>query len=148
MMPTGTSSNQICCCRFGTHHYKTVIKAVEQEHQVQHAWLLSICKDQVHILFRMLPLQLPSVHWECCHTMALATNQGSTTLALASGHSCNRVPATGWRSNPHAHGNAGSTNHKTIADQSSHVHTMGSHYDPVSTAGHQSGRLCRMALTM
>ncbi len=64
MMPTGTSSNQVCCRRFGTHHYKTVINMVEQEHQVQNAWLLPICMDQVHILFRISPPQLPSVHQE------------------------------------------------------------------------------------
>ncbi len=64
MMPTRTSSDQICCHRFGTHHNKTVIKTVEQEHQVQNAWLSPTCMDQVHILFRMLLPQLPSVHLE------------------------------------------------------------------------------------
>ncbi len=68
-----------------------------------------------------------------CNT-ALATKQGSTTLALASGHSCNRVPATDWRPDLHAHGNTGSTNHTTLADQSSHTRMLGSHYDPVPTA--------------
>jgi len=47
--PTGTSSNQSSCRRFGTHCNKTVVKMVEQEHQVLHAWLSPACMDQVHI---------------------------------------------------------------------------------------------------
>ncbi len=63
-MPTGTRSNQSSCCRFGTHHNKAVVKTVEQEHQVQRAWLSPTRMNQVHILFRMPPPQLPSVHLE------------------------------------------------------------------------------------
>ena len=62
--PTGTSSNQSSCRRIGTHRNKTVVTTVEQEHQVQNAWLSPTCMDQVHILFRISPPQLPSVHQE------------------------------------------------------------------------------------
>ncbi len=67
------------------------------------------------------------------HFMAPA-KQGSTTLALVLGHSHDRVPAVGWTPDHHAHGNAGSTNHKTTAGQSSHIHTSGGPSDWAITA--------------
>ncbi len=94
----------------------------------QHAWTKSTsCSGCHHRSFQVLTRNR-------CHSTASA-KQGSATLALVSGHSCDLVPATGWTPDHHAHGNASSTHHRTIADRSSHVHTLGSHYDPVSTAG-------------
>jgi len=55
------------------------------------------------------------------HLTAPAIKQGSTTLALVLGHSCNQVPVVGWTPDHHVHGNPGSTNHRTTAGQSSHI---------------------------
>jgi len=95
----------------------------------QHAWTKSTsCSGCYCHSFQVFT-------WNHYHLMALATKQGSTTLALALGHSHDQVPATGWRPGLHAHRSTGSTNHRIFADQSSHIRMLGSHYNLVSTAG-------------
>jgi len=70
-----------------------------------------------------------------CHKMVPAAKQGSITLVQAFGGPSNQVPVTRWRPDTHAHKMSGPMNHGTLADQSSHIHLMGSPSDLASTAG-------------
>jgi len=71
----------------------------------------------------------------CCNKMAPAAKQGSITLAQALGGASNQVPATRWRPNTHAHAMSGPKDHRILADQSSHIHLMGSPSNLAPAAG-------------